>query len=624
MFIILTKIAEKYSRLPYYLLLLLAVSTSVYSQNFYPVDSTFLTSVSEEEKNNHQTFSKTKLDTSINNFNNYLSRNSNGYLGMPSSPFLFQYQPQTLGFQLFQLPYKNDIITSNNIRYYQTKGPFASLTGIAGSKQEQVFKFLFSQTFRNKLNITVAFNRYSGNGFYLKQQSFTNNFYVSSNYKSKNERIGYDTYLLFNKLKHQENGGVRNDSLLYQNPAISKQLLTVNLSNAKREFKDLQINGHFWYRLNKPDSNSVFSHYIHYTAHYAGFHTKYNDAGIYTDKYYQAYYLDTATTKDSTHWRQLTNDIHYTIQHNALKLSLDIGYKNEYNQLYQYANYDFKNNLVYAGLFLNRARYLGCIKADYIFNGYNQTDYLLEFKNKFLLTQLGKYDTKREPLLINLNISQEQRHPDYIYTQWFSNHYQWANQFLPTQKTQALLSIALPNQTEEMGIILQNISHTLYFNEQAIPAQANNNTQNLHAFFKTQSLFFKHLGINAQYNFQKSTYQAITSLPNHTINSAIYYQGNLFKKALQLQLGFNATYYSSFNGLAYMPATNIYYTQTQQSQGDYTFIDFFMNARIKPVRFFVKLEHLNQGFMGSRYSLTPHYWQSDRAIKFGLNWLFFD
>ena len=130
--------------------------------------------------------------------------------------------------------------------------------------------------------------------------------------------------------------------------------------------------------------------------------------------------------------------------------------------------------------------------------------------------------------------------------------------------------------------------------------------------------------MNLGYNYQSTNYQAIVSIPNHVANGALYYQGNLFKKALQLQIGFNAQYFSEFNGLAYMPATNIYYVQTRKMTGDYPFIDFFLNARIKPVRFFIKIDHVTQGFLGNNYYLTPGYLQNDRAFKFGLNWLFFD
>jgi hypothetical protein len=49
-----------------------------------------------------------------------------------------------------------------------------------------------------------------------------------------------------------------------------------------------------------------------------------------------------------------------------------------------------------------------------------------------------------------------------------------------------------------------------------------------------------------------------------------------------------------------------------------------MNAQIKPVQFFLKVEHINQGLMGSGYNLIPTYFQPDRAFRFGLNWEFLD
>ena len=157
-----------------------------------------------------------------------------------------------------------------------------------------------------------------------------------------------------------------------------------------------------------------------------------------------------------------------------------------------------------------------------------------------------------------------------------------------------------------------------------VPEQTSTAIQIFSAFIYKDFLLFKHLGFNLKYNYQSSSYQAITSLPTHVINSALYYQGNLFKNALQLQVGFNASYYSEFNGMAYSPALNMYHVQTQKTVGNYPYVDFFLTARIKPVRFFVKIDHVTQGLFGSNYSLTPNYIQNDRAFKFGINWLFFD
>ncbi len=601
------------------LLCLLCVSFSVISQVNYPTDSSFINTLSNADKNNLQHFLYSKIDTTITDFQNYFPRNTNGHLGLPSAPLYINYQSKALGFNMMPLPYQNDMISADDIKYYQTKGPYANLTGIAGSKQEQAFKLLFSNTFKNKLNITLGFNRYSGIGFYQKQQSFTNNFYTTSNYTSKNGRVGYYAYVLYNKVKHQENGGIYNDTLFLENVSINKFLLPVNLNYAKREVRNTTFDFNPWFRLNKnEDSSTVFSHFIDYQVNYSGNFAKYVDVDSLEKNQFLPYYLDTLQTKDSTHWRTISNGMNYTLKFNPIHTKLKLGFKNEINQVYQYLDSTFINNSINAGLYISDHRYSAFIKASYIVNGPNTSDYSFEINNRYFKT------IAKIPFALNFNVNAEKRHPDFIYNNWISNHYIWTNNFAPTDKFQSVISISTSDNRFDIGLVYQNVKNFIYFNEQAVPEQTPVDIQNISAFIHKDILLFKHLGINAKYNYQSSSYQAIVSVPNHVVNGALYYQGNLFKRALQIQIGFNAQYFSSFYGYAYMPTTNQYYVQTTKQVGDYPFIDFFLNARIKPVRIFVKIDHVTQGMLGRNYSLTPGYLQNDRAFKFGVNWLFFD
>lgn len=593
------------------------------AQVFYPKDSTFINTVSHQEKTNQQNFGLSKIDTVINHYQNYYPRNTNGNLGLPSAPLYLNYQAKELGFNLYQAPYDNDIIKNENVKYYQTKGPYADLTGIAGSRQEQMFKLLFSNTFKNKLNLTLAFNRYSGLGFYQRQTSFTNNFYTSSNYSNKNNRIGYYAFFSFNKVKHSENGGIKDDSLLLENSTTQKLLLPINLSNARREVRYSNVSFNPWFRLNKTeDSSKTLSHYVDYQFDYAGNYTKYFDDRLTTDTFYHVFYIDEFTTNDSTYWRTFSNSLNYTLKINPIRTKFKLGYKNEYNQVYQYLDSVFSNDIVNAGLYTSEKNNSSYIKASYIVNGANAGDYSLELNSK-LFKDL-KIGSIAQRCFFNIKANLEKRHPDFIYNTWYSNHFAWNNSFVPTEKMQAQASIGTSNNRFEMGGLFQSVKNFIYFDEQAIPQQTPIEIQNLVLFVKKDLLLFKHLGINLGYNYQSSSYPAIVSVPQHVANGALYYQGNLFKKALQLQVGFSGQYFSEFYGYAYMPATNMYYVQTQKIVAGYPFVDFFISARIKPVRFFIKIDHVNQGFMGSKYQLTPGYYQNDRAFKFGLNWLFFD
>jgi hypothetical protein len=596
----------------------------VKSQVFYPVDSSYISVVTHEQKLNFRSFKYQKIDTSINRIQNYSPYNTNGSYGLPSSPLTFSYETKKLGFNFYQAPYQNDVFNQHHILYYQTKGPFASLTGIAGSKQEQNFDFLFSNTLKNKLNITLGFKRYGSLGFYKRQQTFTNNFYTSSHYKSKSNRVGYYAFFLFNKNKHLENGGLTSDTVFKENININKQLLALNLSAAKRELRQTTVNFNPWFRLNKKeDSSTVFSHYINYEIEYRGNYSKYLDDGISTDNYYNVFYFDTLKTNDSSHWRNFSNAVNYVLTIKPIHSKLQVGFRNEFNQTHQHG-FDsvIKNNSLQAGFYINDKSYNGFIKASYIVNGGNATDYQIEINNEIIKKLVIRDKSFSYKLLINF--SREQRHPDYIYNRWISNHYQWKNNFVPIEKIQSTIGVSSLDNRFGFGVISQNIKNQIYLNELVTPEQTSATIQNMTAFIYKDFLIAKHLGINVKYNYQSSSYQAITSLPTHIFNSALFYQGALFKNALQLQVGFNATYFSEFNGMAYSPALNMYYVQTQKTVGNYPYVDFFINARIKPVRFFIKIDHVNQGFFGSNYSLTPNYIQNDRAFKFGLNWLFFD
>jgi hypothetical protein len=399
--------------------------------------------------------------------------------------------------------------------------------------------------------------------------------------------------------------------------------LALNLSAAKREVRYTSFNFNPWFRLNKKeDSSTVFSHFLNYEFEYKGNYSKYTDNGISTDNYYQVLYLDTIKTNDSSHWRSFSNEINYVLNINPIHSKFQLGIKNEYNQVHQYADSIIQNNSVQAGFYVNQNDYSGFLKANYILTGGNANDYLVEINNSF--TKKRKINNKSISYKTYVNFSMEKRHADYIYNKWFSNNYEWRNNFVPTEKMQSTIGISSMDNHFGFGIVSQQIKNQLYFSETITPAQTSTTIQNLSAFIYKDFLLFKHLGFNVKYNYQSSSYQAITCLPTHILNSGLYYQGNLFKNALQLQVGFNGTYFSEFNGMAYSPALNMYYVQTQKTVGNYPYVDFFLTARIKPVRFFVKIDHVTQGLFGSNYSLTPNYIQNDRAFKFGINWLFFD
>lgn len=561
-----------------------------------------------------------------------------GNLGLPSPNYMLSYKSKPLGFNVYDLPFGNDIISKQQVQYFQTKGPYASLTGIAGSKQEQSFRLLFTQTFKNGLNVAVKFNRFGSQGFYLKQQTFTNNFYTSQNYKTKNNRFGFYSYLLFNKVKYQENGGIKYDTVIRDNPLIGKDLLAVNLSNAKRTVRETYAAINPWVKLNKGNDSGRVSHYIDYKLSYTGNYYWYQDAGLPKDGFYKTIYLDTIKTNDSTHLRQFINRINYTFKLNQVGLGAYVGYSHEYNMLHQFADSVFANQLAYGSLFfeklfnnkdsssINRNKFFSSrITYSGVLAGPNSSDMKLEWNSELNFRLNEKGLTTKKTSRVYLSVLSEQRHPDFIYNYWYANNFRWNNSFKPTDLFQTKLGIINNATGLSANILWQNITNYLYFDSlTALPKQSNGTVSNWQYNLNFNYVFFKHLGLRLNLYYQTTSKSDLVRIAPGLASGSIYYTGNLFKKNLQLQVGIQGEYFQKFKTYAYMPATNQYYLQNRYYAGEYPFVDVYLNARIRPVQFFVKVENVLYGALGSNYDFVHGYLQPDRAFRFGLTWLFFD
>lgn len=606
------------------------------AQTKYSNDKEYILSQAAGENNLSKIFTSAYPDTSASNLHNYSQRNFSGNLGLPRPNYLLHYQQRDLGFHYYQMPFGNDVILPHQVNYYVTKGPFASLSGFAGSKQEQTFRLLFSHTTKKNLNITVKFNRFGSLGFYKKQQTFVNNFYSSTHYTNTKKRFGFYAYFLYNKVKNQENGGVKYDTLIEKNVLIGKDLLEVNLSNAKRENKTADFNFNPWFRLNKKDSTKI-SHYIDYKFNYTGNYYWYVDNGIGYENFYNTVYLDTVQTNDSTHLRKFNNRINYTIKLNKAGLSASVGYSNEYNTLHNYFDSILQNNLAHASLYYNKTylnkdstafnrnkHFTSELNYATIVSGSYQSDFKIDWQSSFSLRTDERGNTTKKTTRLFLKIASELRHPDFLYNYNYSNNFRWNNNFKQTALFQTKAGIKNELSGLGLSVLWQNTNNLIYMDSTMLPKQANVAISNWAYNLNFSEVLFKHLGIVVNLTYQTTNKESIVRIAPLRALGSLYYTGNLFKNNLQLQIGAQAEYFTSFKAYAYMSAYNMYYLQNRKSVGEYPFVDVFLNARIRPVQFFVKVENALYGLMGSNYNFVPGYYQPDRAFRFGLTWLFFD
>ena len=90
-----------------------------------------------------------------------------------------------------------------------------------------------------------------------------------------------------------------------------------------------------------------------------------------------------------------------------------------------------------------------------------------------------------------------------------------------------------------------------------------------------------------------------------------------------MQMGVTLNYFTSYYANGYNPIVGDFYVQNQQEIGDFPMIDFYINAKIRTARIYLKAEHLNAAFGESNYYNAPNYPYRDFMIRFGVEWNFF-
>ncbi len=608
--------------------LLLFIASQIHSQVFYSVKPDYF-KIKTDKNNLLNKFSTSYPDTSIADFHNTFTRNFMGNIGMPSPNYTFKYNTPDIGFRFYQPSLANDMISEDQVQYFRTKGPYADLAGFAGSKVFQALKLLFTHTYRDKINITMRLNRYSSTGYYNKQQTFVNNFYVTSNYTRSNQRAGYYFYFLNNSNRYQENGGIKGDTLGEASILKLKTLIPVNISAASRDNKEYKLMFNPWLKLNKAaDSLNELNSFLQLRSKFVFNTYKYKDANVRTDKIYPIF-LDTLKTYDSSRVMQFVNEVNYSLLKPDQNFGASFGYKNEINKVWQKKDSLFLNHIICADLIIKKeltkkdsanhstSLFENRSNAQFIISGANGGNY--KFENISEIIFKGKYVTK-----IFLNVMAENRNADYIYNNWMSNNFNWANNgYKAAQTQQAKLGITHKNKMG-VSLLLQSINNYLFFDHAGLPQQINGSIQNLavNAYYTT--VFFKHLGISLSNIFQSTTSESYVRVPQNISTVKLFYTGNLFKNNLQLNIGVQGQSYQSFYAYAYRPALQQFYLQNKRTTGDYPYVDVYLNARIRPVTIFVKVENVLQGYAGTNFSLVQGYYQTDRAFRLGLSWTFFD
>ena len=90
-----------------------------------------------------------------------------------------------------------------------------------------------------------------------------------------------------------------------------------------------------------------------------------------------------------------------------------------------------------------------------------------------------------------------------------------------------------------------------------------------------------------------------------------------------IQTGITFKYFTAYNMNAYNPLLAEFYVQNREELGGFPMFDYFINAKVRTMRIYLKAEHFNSSFTGNDFYAAPNYPYRDFVIRFGLVWNFF-
>lgn len=549
--------------------------------------------------------------------------------------------PQLASFNQYQSfgPYSRYFTSPEQIKYYQVRSPLTAARYINGYDRGQMFRIFHTQNITKDWNFTVKYRRLNSLSFYLNDQNKQSSFSLNSHYRSP--KGSYEAYFYFasEKADLQENGGIQFDSIFTDNLEGTRSLLLTQLDLDQRilynrdYFIDQKID--FWKLFGKkkkkipsdtiPDSLQVETpteaekrRSIN-LGHQGRFNRQAQTYRGFTSDVYDRYYFDQdGSYLDSIRYASLYNEIYLqTIIGDTSLFNLKAG---AFHQFIEYGNQYFSTGLQHLGLSAD-------LKGNYkqYFNLKANGSYILggPFANDFNLqaTVEGRF-FKSLGAFASYQI--QNKHPELMRQVYIGNNYLW--NLSPGAILLNDLSFGIQwGKNNFLRFRTFSANDYVYFGADLKPAVADEIVAYQSIDLLQNFSFWNWLHQDNELRYQIAlSGSEFMPLPELVNRHSLYFRFPMFKGALQVMLGAEASYFSSFNSPSYSAATGQLYLANEYPIGNYYLVDAFAEFKIAKAIIFIKMQNVTEGLSPYNYWAAPHYPLNDRVFRFGVNWRFFN
>lgn len=527
--------------------------------------------------------------------------------GSPHKPLLFQLS-DLLSFNYQPSVYNAVKFTRENIKFFNVFKPYSELRYSNTLNTSRYFSVIHAQNIYKNIHLGFQYDVNYTTGSFDKSQIMNQFFNATLRFKNKKET--YEGYLGFvrNRAMQNESGGLKSDSSFAAGEFSSLNAYPVNLSMAYSKWKSVDaflVQKFNFGKLIKDSSFISNLSLVHELSYFS-------NARLYVDAnpmegFYQQFYFDTLKTNDSLSTQRIQNSLSIR---NEKTIPFEIGIKHDYVLFADSLNNERSSNFTpFVNLGLDVSGFKLNFLAEYIIsnNRYNEDFQVggnVEFKNLYANLRL-----------MNKSV-------DYFYNRYWTNNFKWENNFSKTNMFNTNLGY---NHKEKLAF---NIGYFLlndlvYINNNLLPQQTSKPTSIIQASL-LHNLKLGIFNLKGVMTLQKLSSEEAIRVPVFQAKQGISINFKMFNKKLQTQVGFDFRYNTSYFADSFMPAMGAFVHQDKVKIGNYLFTDFFVQAQIDRVKFFVALCHPYAGVFGNEYYLTPHYPSEKLNLRYGVTWMFFD
>ncbi|MEM9001794.1 MAG: putative porin [Bacteroidota bacterium] len=535
---------------------------------------------------------------------------------------------------------------TEDIQYYHVPTPMTELMFKTTLEQGQFLDALLTLNTSERFNISIAHIGFRSLGKYDFDQAESANFRTTFNYTTKNGRYHARGHFVSHNIETEENGGILNREQFESgeeefidrarvNVVFDSSNETDNRVLGKRYFLD-----HRYTFFKTPQDSTTrrrtavaLGHQFNYETRYYQFRQE-NQAAFFGEDPF----ID--PIDDKANLKTMFNEV--SLQFSNSTLGSLTGSLAHYN--YQY----FFNSLLIDGVeeIQNKlegdevtlggqyANNIGAIdiRGDvrYTVSG-DLTDNLIDVSVDYKLSDANS---------ISAGVSFASRMPNFNFLLYQSDYRNFNWQNTETFEKQNFKGITLGLRSNFMGSISAGytaIDNYTYFQSIATAEQIGNRQENAfvrpfqeestinHLKIKyTKELKWKNWALNNTLMYQDvSQDNTVLNMPQFVTRNTLYFAKDIFKKAMFLQTGITFKYFTAYNVDAYSPLLGEFYIQNREEFGGFPMFDFFINAKVRQTRIFLKAEHFNSSFTGYDFYAAPNYPYRDFVIRFGLVWNFF-